>query len=47
MQGIVQIGVIFNQIGPITLSFAIINLLEASVRCQKLCRAMVFPFGMS
>ena len=32
LQGIIQIGLLFNQIAPITLSFAVISLLEAATR---------------
>ena len=32
LQGIIQLSVIFMQIAPITLSFAVVNMVEASVR---------------
>lgn len=32
MQGIIQLSIIFMQIAPITVSFAVVNIVEAAVR---------------
>ena len=45
LQGIVQVGIIFNQIGPITLSFAGLNMLEAAVRCEQELRCELFSIS--